>query len=71
MSLVTLTARAALLAFLGLTWAGLLACRERVAAAERPAPSFPTAEPEAWIGPPQSLEALRGKVVLLDVWTFG
>lgn len=35
------------------------------------APEFPSQDPKHWIGPPQSLEALSGKVVLLDVWTFG
>jgi thiol-disulfide isomerase/thioredoxin len=34
------------------------------------APEFPTQDPKRWIGPPQSLKALRGKVVILDVWTF-
>jgi hypothetical protein len=36
-----------------------------------PAPDFPTQDGAAWIGPPQSWLALRGKVVVLDVWTFG
>lgn len=36
-----------------------------------PAPEFPSQDPREWIGPPQSLKALAGKVVLLDVWTFG
>jgi len=35
------------------------------------APEFPSQDPREWIGPPQSLKALAGKVVLLDVWTFG
>ena len=35
------------------------------------APEFPTQDPEAWVGPPQSLKALAGRVVILDVWTFG
>ena len=35
------------------------------------APEFPSQDPRQWIGPPQSLKALDGKVVLLDVWTFG
>lgn len=34
------------------------------------APLLPL-DPKAWIGPPQSWDALRGRVVLLDVWTFG
>ena len=63
--------RAAVFAFLGLAWAIAFGCRAGVLAAERPAPPFPSADTEAWLGQPQSLEALRGKVVLLDVWTFG
>jgi len=35
------------------------------------APEFPSQDPKLWIGPPQSLKALQGKVVILDVWTFG
>jgi hypothetical protein len=35
------------------------------------APEFPSQDPKQWIGPPQSLKALAGKVVILDVWTFG
>ena len=35
------------------------------------APEFPSQDPGLWIGPPQALKALRGKVVILDVWTFG
>jgi hypothetical protein len=35
------------------------------------APEFKSQNPKDWIGPPQTLKALRGKVVLLDVWTFG
>jgi hypothetical protein len=35
------------------------------------APEFPSQDPRQWIGPPQSLKALQGKVVILDVWTFG
>jgi len=35
-----------------------------------PAPPFPTS-PDHWIGTPASWKALRGKVVVLDVWTFG
>jgi hypothetical protein len=44
------------------------------AAAEGPAanaPRFPSASPAHWIGAPATWEALRGRVVLLDVWTFG
>jgi hypothetical protein len=35
------------------------------------APEFPSQDPKLWIGPPQSMKALEGKVVILDVWTFG
>ena len=38
----------------------------------RPAPEFPRADPEGWINsPPLSMTGLRGRVVVLDVWTFG
>ena len=37
----------------------------------RPAPEFPSQAAQHWIGAPQSWAALRGRVVLLDVWTFG
>jgi hypothetical protein len=35
------------------------------------APRFPNSKPAAWIGAPATWEALRGRVVMLDVWTFG
>jgi hypothetical protein len=35
------------------------------------APPFPSARPADWIGPPATWQDLRGRVVLLDVWTFG
>ena len=35
------------------------------------APEFPSQDPLLWIGPPQSMQTLEGKVVILDVWTFG
>lgn len=60
-------ARAALL-FAGLA---LLA---RSAAAGRgfpDAPEFPTQDPLRWVGPPTKLSDLRGRVVMLEVWTFG
>ena len=37
----------------------------------RKAPEFPTQDPSRWVGDPVRLANLRGKVVLLDVWTFG
>jgi hypothetical protein len=49
----------------------LIASGAKASAADRVAPPFPTADAAAWIGTPQSFDALRGKVVLLDVWTFG
>src|SRR5712691_4799487 len=39
--------------------------------AERIAPEFPSLEASSWSGPPTSLASLRGKVVLLNVWTLG
>ena len=36
-----------------------------------PAPRFPNADKAHWIGTPATWESLRGRVVLLDVWTFG
>jgi hypothetical protein len=35
------------------------------------APEFPHQDPSRWVGAPVRIEDLRGKVVLLDVWTFG
>ena len=35
------------------------------------APAFPSARPGDWVGAPATWAALRGQVVLLDVWTFG
>jgi hypothetical protein len=35
------------------------------------APPFPSAKPADWIGDPLTWHDLRGRVVLLDVWTFG
>jgi thiol-disulfide isomerase/thioredoxin len=34
------------------------------------APPFPSARAEDWIGTPATWEDLRGRVVMLDVWTF-
>jgi hypothetical protein len=51
---------------------GLLALSASVQSARYDqAPEFPSQDPKQWIGPPQSLKALEGKVVILDVWTFG
>jgi hypothetical protein len=35
------------------------------------APPFPSLDARDWVGQPQSWERLRGKVVVMDVWTFG
>jgi len=38
----------------------------------RPAPEFPTRDPALWINsPPLSMSDLRGRMVLIDVWTYG
>ncbi len=38
----------------------------------RPAPEFTQTSPDAWLGSaPLTLASLRGKVVMLDFWTFG
>ena len=40
--------------------------------APRTALDFPTRDPNLWINSsPLSLAELRGKVVLIDVWTYG
>jgi hypothetical protein len=53
--------------------AALLICFASASEAGRfdKAPEFPSQDPRQWIGPPQSLKALEGRVVILDVWTFG
>jgi hypothetical protein len=50
----------------------VLAAAAAAATGARPprAPRFPTS-PAAWIGAPATWEALHGRVVMLDVWTFG
>lgn len=35
------------------------------------APDFPSTDARSWIGEPQTWKALEGKVVILDIWTFG
>lgn len=37
----------------------------------RLAPPFPTRDPDAWIRTPVTWQELAGRVVLVDVWTFG
>ncbi len=56
-----------------LAWAGMLITLATAGETGRSdkAPEFPSQDPLRWIGPPQSLKSLEGKVVILDVWTFG
>jgi hypothetical protein len=50
----------------------LLLNGKRAGAAEpQAAPEFSTLDPKSWVGTPVRLRELRGRVVLLDVWTFG
>ena len=53
--------------------ASLLSAPAAVLAAKGPpaAPPFRNQDPADWVGTPVTWEQLRGKVVLLDVWTFG
>jgi hypothetical protein len=39
--------------------------------AHRALPEFSTLDPKHWVGTPVSVRELRGRVVLLEVWTFG
>lgn len=56
---------------IGVATAAVLAAIPARTARYPKAPEFPTQDPREWIGPPQSIKALAGRVVLLDVWTFG
>ena len=52
--------------------ASLLAAAPHAAAkGPSPAPPFRNQNAADWVGTPVTWEALRGKVVLIDVWTFG
>ena len=53
--------------------AGLVLAGATMSGSEGPerAPEFPSQDPQEWIGPPQTMKGLAGKVVILDVWTFG
>jgi thiol-disulfide isomerase/thioredoxin len=64
--------RALAAAFLSLLGAASIPgdVRAATAAAARPAPPFPSSRSRDWIGAPADWPSLRGKVVLLDVWTF-
>lgn len=70
-SLVMMAMRRAVFLAFGLAWTASFACGTDALAASPVAPPFPTADPAAWIGTPHSFATLHGKVVLLDVWTFG
>lgn len=60
------------LAAVSVAVAGLAAVRPGATAATGAmAPPFPSARPADWIGPPATWQDLRGRVVLLEVWTFG
>jgi hypothetical protein len=63
-ALKAVAAIAALAAAIGLARPALTARYDK-------APEFKNQNPKEWIGPPQTLKALQGKVVLIDVWTFG
>lgn len=68
LSLLSIAAAVLLLALLGVA-PGI---GDIPAAAGKKAPEFPTQDPASWINsPPLTMKALRGRVVLLDVWTFG
>ena len=49
----------------------LAAAAPAVAKGPSPAPPFRNQNPADWVGTPVTWEGLRGKVVLIDVWTFG
>ena len=49
----------------------LAAAPQSVAKGPPPAPPFRNQNAADWVGTPVTWEALRGKVVLIDVWTFG
>jgi hypothetical protein len=52
--------------------AGRTAAAGGTGTAATPPLEFPTADPAAWINsPPLTLAGLRGKVVLLDIFTYG
>ena len=56
----------------GLAVAAVIAAGAKMGESARyyAAPEFPSQNQKDWIGTPQSLKALSGKVVLIDVWTF-
>ncbi|HEV7503102.1 MAG TPA: redoxin family protein [Vicinamibacteria bacterium] len=54
----------------GLAVATVLAVASFATAAAPVPPPFPSTRAKDWIGTPATWESLRGRVVLLDVWTF-
>jgi hypothetical protein len=50
---------------------GLSALLLQKGPAHRSVPEFSTLDPKHWVGTPVSVRELRGRVVLLEVWTFG
>jgi len=63
--------RAFLPSFLSLAAIVVLAAVACAEAKAPHAPPFPSASAAHWIGAPPTWESLRGRVVLLDVWTLG
>ena len=60
------------LSLAGCTGAGDASAAAADPAAARPAPEFAHLETADWINSaPLSMKGLRGRVVVLDVWTFG
>ncbi len=53
---------------IGLAMSALLL---RGGSAPRTVPEFSSLDPKHWVGTPVSVRELRGRVILLDVWTFG
>ena len=53
-----------------LLWAG--AATKTSTEGGRQAPEFPRQDPDGWLNSrPLTMAGLRGRVVILDVWTFG
>ena len=61
------------IAFLGAVLVAIGACSTAApAAGDRLAPEFPRSDAAGWLNsPPLTMAGLRGRVVVLDIWTFG
>jgi len=61
------------IALLGAVLVAIGACAAAPpAAGDRPAPEFPRSDAAGWLNsPPLTMAGLRGRVVVLDLWTFG